>query len=97
MAENELTTAEAIEKLSAEFDNRTFERHVMGQEKYGKFTWMENNTIEMAIEEVLDLANYARYTYVKLRLLQLHAAKMVNEIDEVSDLGKDSFKKGLDS
>lgn len=59
-----------IQELSQEFDARTQERHLMGEKKYGAGTWLGIDTIEMAIEEVLDLANYIRFSYIKLRMLQ---------------------------
>lgn len=62
--------ADRIDELNKEFDNRTFERHQMGEEKYGAGTWLGVDTIESAMLEVLDLANYARYTYIKLGLLR---------------------------
>lgn len=42
----------------------------MGAEKYGPVKFMEIDSVEMAIEELADLANYVLYTYVKLRMLQ---------------------------
>ena len=61
---------ELLQQLSNEFDARCQERHEKGAQKYGEGTFLDVDTLEMAIEEVLDLANYARYTFVKLRLLQ---------------------------
>ena len=62
--------AELMVTFSMEFDDRTVERHRFGATKYGPAAFMSADTLEMAIEEVIDLANYARYTYMKLRLLQ---------------------------
>jgi len=56
--------------LSEEFDRMTEERHGMGAEKYGPGKFLTVDTIEEALHEIVDLANYARYTYIKLRLLQ---------------------------
>jgi hypothetical protein len=42
----------------------------------------------MAMEEVLDLANYARYTYIKLFLLQQAVA---NALEEEPDVGREGF------
>jgi hypothetical protein len=46
-------------------------RHVMGSAKYGDNTFLTIDTIQHAIDEVLDQINYGMYTYVKLRLLQM--------------------------
>ena len=90
-----MTIADRIDELNAEFDNRTFERHQMGAEKYGEGTWLGVDTIESAMEEVLDLANYARYTFVKLGLLRDGIAKI--QVDSVANkplAGKEMLGKG---
>lgn len=51
------------------FDALTYARHQEGQKEYGTFTFLERNTIEMAMEELADCANYIRYTFVKLHIL----------------------------
>lgn len=99
--------ASLIEQLNAyneEFDRRTFERHEMGEKKYGPGTWLTIDTLEMAIEEVIDLANYVRFTYVKLRMLQDSLAQQTDEIADKSTakpipgnemMGKDALVKGM--
>lgn len=78
-----------LEELSIRFDQDTAARHVFGSQKYGPVKFLEIDSIEMAIEEVLDLANYARYTYIKLRMVQKY---LVDKIDEVpTKLGTDGF------
>lgn len=67
--------SDAIERYNEEFDQKTYERHIQGEEKYGAGTWLTIDTLQHAMDEVLDLANYARFTYVKLRLLQDNLAK----------------------
>jgi hypothetical protein len=52
------------------FEQMCLDRHRAGNQKYGKFTFLEMPTVQMAMEEVVDLANYARYTFIKLALLQ---------------------------
>lgn len=64
------TSPEDIQRYSDEFDRVCQQRHEMGTEKYGDGTYLEVDTLEMAVQEVVDLANYARYTYIKLRILQ---------------------------
>lgn len=61
--------AEILQAASDEFDLRTAERHEAGAKKYGPGKFLEVNTLEEAMQEVLDLGNYARYTYIKLYLL----------------------------
>jgi hypothetical protein len=55
---------------SIEFDNQCEERHEMGGEKYGPGKFLTVDTMQEALYEIVDLANYARYTYIKLRMLQ---------------------------
>jgi len=86
-----------INALSAEFDARTLERHEMGEEKYGAGTWLGVDTIESAMEEILDFANYARYTFIKLGLVRDGVARI--QTDAVSNTplaGKEMLGKGGD-
>lgn len=50
---------------------------------------MEVNTLEMAMEEVVDLANYARMTYLKLYHLREFLAAKANAGPE---FGPQNFK-----
>ena len=59
-----------INFYAEEYDRKTFERHVAGEEKYGAGTWLGTDTMEHAKDEVLDLGNYAKFTYIKLCLFQ---------------------------
>lgn len=59
-----------IQALSDEFDKRCQARHEMGEEKYGAGTWLGIDSVEMAIEELIDLANYTRFAFIKYRLIQ---------------------------
>jgi len=76
---SETGLAEIVEKLSAEFDHRVIDRHRLGAEKYGPFSFFNKDMFEEACQEVLDLANYARYSYIKLRLTQLQIAEEYTE------------------
>lgn len=42
----------------------------MGAKEYGPTGFLQADTLRMAMEEVIDLANYARYTYIRLALLK---------------------------
>jgi hypothetical protein len=61
---------DSINQYSQDFDRLTQQRHDDGEQKYGPGTWLGIDTLQHAIDEVLDLANYARFTYIKLRMLQ---------------------------
>jgi hypothetical protein len=58
-----------ITEASAEYDRRVQERHDMGAEKYGQLAFLGKNTLEEAMQEVLDLGNYARYTFIRLYMM----------------------------
>lgn len=60
---------ELIQKLSEKFDEMCQRRHEMGHDKYGPVKFLEVNALGEAMNEVIDLANYARYTWIKLALL----------------------------
>lgn len=72
MPEPELTSEqlELIRVADAAFDQMCQARHDTGRTKYGIFTFLEMPTLEMALEELADLANYARYTFIKVVLLR---------------------------
>jgi hypothetical protein len=79
-----MSLADMINEGNSLFDQMCQDRHDKGAEKYGALKFMENNTLDEAMEEIVDLANYARYTFIKLYLLaeQLDA-KMANEVPNV--------------
>lgn len=68
--EEQKSMPDIIVGISLEFDEATMARHKMGAEKYGPGKFLTVDTIQEALDEVVDLANYARYTYIRLRLLQ---------------------------
>lgn len=83
---------ERIKAFSVDFDELCQQRHLMGAEKYGPLNFVETNTIEMAIEEVADMANYLRYTFIKLRMLQQAIADQSVGV-EAPSIGLDSWKE----
>jgi hypothetical protein len=85
-------TPEELAKYAAEFDEVCVSRHEMGAEKYGPVNFLGIDSVEMMIEEVCDLANYARYTYIKLRILQESLKK---QLDTPVVLGKEGFSNRL--
>jgi hypothetical protein len=75
-----------IAELSLEFDARTVERHERGEQKYGSFKWIGTDLVEELCQELLDTANYARYHFIKLRLLQM----FLEQDERISGLGNGS-------
>ena len=67
-------------------------RHIMGEEKYGPIKFMQANTLEEAMEEVVDLANYAMYTFMKLWVLNVNLQKIVPKEGQ-EPLGSAAFMK----
>lgn len=59
-----------VAEASDLFDEMCHARHEYGQKKYDEFTFIEAPTLQMALEEIADLANYARYTFIKVWLLR---------------------------
>jgi hypothetical protein len=61
---------EAITEASNAFDELCQQRHNLGAEQYGSFTFLGNDTVRMMLEELADVQNYIRYHSIKLILLQ---------------------------
>lgn len=59
---------EKLQSLSEEFDQLTSIRHQEGAEEYGATAFLKNDMIRYIAEELADMANYARYLYIKLRI-----------------------------
>jgi hypothetical protein len=84
-----------INELSAEFDNLVLDRHIVGQSKYGPLTFLEKDIFEETYMELADTANYVRYQYIKLRMLQLAIAKDPS-VEQFTD-GGGGISIGLES
>lgn len=65
-----------LQKFSEEFDALCQIRGDDGAEEYGPTAFLKAPLVRMAAEELADLSNYARFMYIKLRLLEekLHAS-----------------------
>lgn len=61
---------EKLQRLSEEFEAFCYNRHLKGAKEYGDTKFLEIDTVRYALEELADLANYARYLYIKLRILE---------------------------
>ncbi len=89
---------ESINRLSELFDTLCTERHIDGQGKYGKLTFLGNDVVRMMLEELADTANYCRYQAIKLMLLQealelkLAGSDLVKDGEEEITVGLQSFK-----
>jgi hypothetical protein len=83
---------ELAHEATARFFEMMQERHEMGAEKYGPIKFMEVNTLKEAMEEVVDLGNYAMYTYMKLYVLDKQIDKLLPE-EGHEPLGAASFMK----
>ena len=74
--------AEKLNQLFADVEEEALERHDKGAEQYGPLKFLGADTLQEALEEVLDLINYARYTAVKIKLLQeVIAQKAADTLD----------------
>jgi hypothetical protein len=59
-----------IQELAEEFWERVGVRYDAGAVKYGPGKFLTLDTMEEALNEMADLANYAMMSYVRVRLLQ---------------------------
>lgn len=66
---------EFLNGLFEDVDREAYERHEAGAQQYGALKFLGADTLQEALAEVLDLINYARYTAVKLKILQMHVAQ----------------------
>jgi hypothetical protein len=90
--------SEDLVKLLAQandaFDAVVTERHIRGSEKYGPLKFLGVNVVEEAMEELADLANYARYTWVKLYLMNQALDRAVGD-QELALEGFQSARPGM--
>lgn len=84
-------TAEELQDYVNEFVAMCQQRHEMGAEKYGPVNFLRVDSLQMAIEEVVDLANYAMYTFIKLRILQGKWQASAGGDDVTIVLGRQGF------
>ncbi len=95
MASAEEEMVGMINDLSAEFDQLIFDRHTVGQQKYGQLSFLGKDMFLEAFQELADTANYVRYQYIKLRMLQdlILADKDVEKLamDGTVSIGLESF------
>jgi hypothetical protein len=83
--------SDLLQRLSDEFSALTDSRHEMGAETYGPVKFLEIDTVQMAAEELADLANYSRYLFIKLRLMEMSLIERGIDLSSGSaeDAGRD--------
>ncbi len=84
---------ELLLQADQSFISKCAERMEVGAERYGPLNFLSVDTLEEAMAEVLDLANYARMTYLKLFLLQKQAAKINADNPVIDNQGFISTKE----
>lgn len=97
----EAQAADILKALAEEADKAFLDmcesRHKMGAEKYGPVKFLEVDSFEMGLEELADLANYVRYTYIKFYLLRAQMASLVPDTDNQPEMiGPNSFISAKD-
>jgi hypothetical protein len=63
--------ADHVERFGIEFDDACSDRMAYGKEKYGPGKFLVADTLQEAMFELMDLANYAKLTFIRIRLLQV--------------------------
>ncbi len=58
------------ERYDKQFEEERQQRLEAGEQEYGAYKFLSADVINMAKEEVIDLANYAQFIYYKLCLLE---------------------------
>jgi hypothetical protein len=59
-----------LEKLNLEFFELCEQRHNTGADEYGPLKFLEVDLPEFIYEELADFANYARFLYIRVRILE---------------------------
>lgn len=77
---------EKFAELSKLFDHLSRERWVAGAEAYGPTAFMKNDVLRMMIEELVDMANYARMQVIKM----LYIAELAE--NQSTSMGADDFR-----
>ena len=82
--------AKKLNEYANEFEALRRQRHEQGEKKYGPGTWLKVDTIQHAMDEVLDLGNYAMFTYIKLAMLRDDIVKVIETAGEIG-LAKEGY------
>jgi hypothetical protein len=62
--------AQWMQEASEEFDELCAHRMKLGEEKYGPGKWLKVDTLNEALFELADGANYFRMSFMRIRALQ---------------------------
>ncbi len=63
-------TPEMLEVLNLEFFELCQQRHDAGADEYGPLNFLDVDLPTFIYEEIADIANYARFLYIRVRLLE---------------------------
>ena len=83
-----------IQGFNQSFDEQTSERLRAGAEEYGEFAFLGNDVAVMLQEELLDIANYARFMYIKIGLLNAFVSQRAMETGLIPDGGISASEMG---
>jgi predicted negative regulator of RcsB-dependent stress response len=72
-----------IQSLTDAFDAMCQDKHDMGAKKYGPVKFMKVNSISEAMEELVDMSNYVRYTWIKFALLKAEAEEFEEALQQL--------------
>jgi hypothetical protein len=72
-----------IAKLGEAFEQECIDRHAMGAKKYGPVKFLTVDSFQEAMMELADLANYARYSWIKLALLSAQASQFEEALQAI--------------
>ncbi len=67
---NDSEVLKMMEAFNSEFFDLCEVRHNTGADEYGAFNFLNVNLPEFIYEEIADIANYARFLYIRVRLLE---------------------------
>lgn len=59
-----------LERLNQEFFDLCEERHNKGADEYGPLNFLNVDLPAFIYEEIADIANYARFLFIRVRLLE---------------------------
>lgn len=62
-----------MEKYNSDFFDLCQQRHEQGAEEYGPLNFLQVDLPVYILEEIADIANYARFMYIRLRLFMEQA------------------------
>jgi hypothetical protein len=73
------------------------QRMQLGEQQYGPYKFLGVDTLQEAIDEVVDLVNYGRMTFIKLYLLQASLKKIEADHPAIDKSGFVPMKEFLQS